>query len=273
MLLFTPLALILNNFIGESASLFIYYLLAIGIPFWIVYAIRKRETDETKFNFKIENKRLIPIIVVATLAFMAGISIPMAGLTSTLIPVPDFLADAFEIEVDIFSFLTIAVSAPILEELIFTGIILCGLLKRYSPIKSVLIYSLLFGIVHLNPWQFFTAFSLGLFMGWVYYKTRSLSLSIIIHFVNNFTIFLVQFIDEKFSDIDQTTIGEMTFMESYGGVENFVLITIGGIAVFALMIHFLRKEFKTPKNHFPFSFPCGESPEGERGFTNQDERK
>ena len=244
MLVFSPLML-LENFIGKSASFFIYYLFALGVSLGIAYTIRERKTGETNFNFRIENKRIIPIVVVATLAFIAGISIPMAGLTTTLIPIPDFLADTFRMDVNIFSFLFIAVSAPILEELIFTGIILCGLLKRYSPVKAILTYSLLFGIVHLNPWQFFTAFFIGFFIGWVYYKTRSLSLTIIIHFVNNFAVFFVVFIYDKVLGIDQSTIQEMTFMESYGGVANFALITVGGIAIFMLCIWLLRKEFES----------------------------
>ena len=42
-----------------------------------------------------------------------------------------------------------------------------------------------FGFFHLNPWQFIPAFALGLFMGWVYYRTRSLMTTIFIHFVAN----------------------------------------------------------------------------------------
>jgi membrane protease YdiL (CAAX protease family) len=42
----------------------------------------------------------------------------------------------------VYSFITIVIAAPILEELIFRGIILNGLLKA-TPLKSIIISSLL----------------------------------------------------------------------------------------------------------------------------------
>ncbi|MBC6607742.1 CPBP family intramembrane metalloprotease [Hymenobacter sp. BT188] len=83
------------------------------------------------------------------------------------------------------SFFVICVSAPILEELLFRGLLLPGLLKNYSPRKAILQSSLLFGIIHLNPAQVVSAFLLGLFLGWLYYRTQSLAACIVVHFLNN----------------------------------------------------------------------------------------
>ena len=80
---------------------------------------------------------------------------------------------------------TVVVAAPVLEELLLRGIILDGLLKIYSPKKAIIWSALFFGFFHLNPWQFIPAFALGLFMGWIYYRTRSLMTTIFIHFVAN----------------------------------------------------------------------------------------
>lgn len=44
------------------------------------------------------------------------------------------------------------IAAPVLEELIFRGMMLEGLLKKYSPVTSIIISSILFGVAHLNPW-------------------------------------------------------------------------------------------------------------------------
>ena len=48
-------------------------------------------------------------------------------------------------------FIALVIAAPILEELIFRGIMLDGLLRIYSPTKAVIVSSLLFGLIHLNP--------------------------------------------------------------------------------------------------------------------------
>jgi len=242
-ILFIPLIIILSLFIDEDVSMLIYYLLAVGIPFWIVYFIRKRKTGISTFNCRIENKRVVPYIIIATIALPFGIIDPVVNL----IPMPEIFKDIFVFNPNLCTFLAIVIAAPVLEELIFRGVMLDGLLKRYSPVKALLVSSILFGFVHLNPWQFVGAFLIGVFIGWVYYHTRSLSLAIIIHAVYNFVSFLIIFIGEKFYGLDCATMNKMTFAESYGCLTNFVFITVGAILVFVTSVCFLRKEFKKMK--------------------------
>jgi membrane protease YdiL (CAAX protease family) len=45
--------------------------------------------------------------------------------------------------------------------------------------------SMLFGVVHLNPWQFVSASALGLMFAWWYARTRSLVPSLIGHALAN----------------------------------------------------------------------------------------
>lgn len=238
MLLLSPVNIILKRLIGEEASFFIYYLLAIGIPFWIVYSIRKNKTGNS-FILAIENKRVIPFIIVGTIALFVGID-PIGDL----IPMPESIKEVFlniGHQTGIFTFLAMVIAAPILEELIFRGIILEGLLKNYSPIKSILISSFLFGIVHLNPWQFVTGLLFGIFCGWVYYRSRSLSLSIIIHASANLSGFLMRY----FVDVDSMM--DETLLEMYGGLTNLILAIVGAIIIFSICIFYMNKEFNKQK--------------------------
>jgi hypothetical protein len=236
MLLLSPVNLVLNKLIGKEASMLIYYLLAIGIPFWIVYSIRKSKTNYNSFNLTIENARIIPLVIVGTIALLFGIISPIGNL----IPMPESIKKAlmdFGSQTGIFAFFLMVIAAPILEELIFRGIILDGLLKKYSSTKSILISSLLFGLVHLNPWQFVTGLIIGIFSGWVYYRTRSLSFSIIIHAAANLSGFLMRY----FIDIDSSM--DDTLVEMYGGLTNLIIAIIGSIIIVAVCVHLLRKEF------------------------------
>ena len=235
MLLTSPLNIILGKFIDKEAALLIYYLLAVGIPFWIVHSIRKRKTSTKAYNFAIENKRIIPFVIIASVALLFGVISPI----SDLIPMPEFFKKALvelASQKGFFTFLYMVIAAPVLEELIFRGIMLDGLLKKYSPIKAILISSFLFGLVHLNPWQFIAGLFLGVFMGWIYYKTKSLSFTIIIHAAVNFSGYLTKF----FSD---TSSMDKTLVESYGGVLNLVLVIVGCISIFAISTYYLWKEF------------------------------
>ena len=78
-----------------------------------------------------------------------------------------------------------AVVAPVLEELLFRGVVLGGLLRNQRPWVAIGQSALLFGLIHFNPAQSVSAAGLGLLLGWLYYRTRSLGLCIVLHAINN----------------------------------------------------------------------------------------
>jgi len=76
--------------------------------------------------------------------------------------------------------------APILEEILFRGILQKGLInKGILHIRAIFLSSFIFGVVHANPWQFISASILGVILGWVYHKTKTLLLPILLHAFNN----------------------------------------------------------------------------------------
>jgi hypothetical protein len=92
------------------------------------------------------------------------------------------------------SFLLAAIFAPIFEEWLCRGMVLRGLLTKMKPGWAIVVSALFFAVIHMNPWQALNAFIIGVVMGYVYYKTGSLVLTMIIHFVNNGTaVILSQF--------------------------------------------------------------------------------
>lgn len=95
------------------------------------------------------------------------------------------------------SFLVTALMAPFFEEWLCRGMILRGLLagRKMKPVWAIVISALFFALIHMNPWQALNAFILGLLMGWIYYRTGSLWLTMLIHFVNNGTAVILGQID------------------------------------------------------------------------------
>lgn len=73
------------------------------------------------------------------------------------------------------------IAAPMLEEMLFRGIILRSFLLQYSRTASILGSAALFGLAHLNVYQFITAFIVGVVAGWLYERTRSLWPCILLH--------------------------------------------------------------------------------------------
>lgn len=85
-----------------------------------------------------------------------------------------------------FGFLTIALLAPILEEMLFRGAIEGRLLQQWTnPWIGIMVSSLIFGVIHMNPAQIPFAFLMGMMFGWLYYRTGSLLPGIVGHVLNN----------------------------------------------------------------------------------------
>ena len=126
-------------------------------------------------------------LLVSLMTLAAGyISDPVV----TLLPeMPEFLEQALESMVSgnvLINLLCVSVFAPFFEEWLCRGMVLRGLLARnVKPVWAILFSAFFFAFIHFNPWQAIPAFMLGCLFGYVYYKTRSLSLTMLMHCVNN----------------------------------------------------------------------------------------
>lgn len=190
---------------GKPAGIFLGYTIPFGLIVWL--AIRNKKY----FNYNSLLKRDSPVIYLILL-----LAIPALGILSepivSVIPMSDTWKELLSslVSTDFLSFITIAIAAPVLEEILFRGIILDGFLKRYSPAKAIIVSSFLFGIVHLNPWQFIAAFIAGLAIGWIYWKTKSLLLCIFMHFVNNALSFYMMTLGFGWDDTTKDLVGSNT---------------------------------------------------------------
>jgi uncharacterized protein len=81
--------------------------------------------------------------------------------------------------------------APVLEEMLFRGVILRGFLKRYPRWQAIAGSALLFGLAHLNLYQFFVGLVLGLLSGWLYERSRSLWPCIVLHGAYNSALWVM----------------------------------------------------------------------------------
>ncbi len=89
-------------------------------------------------------------------------------------------------------FIASCVVAPVIEEILFRGIILRSFLNQYDPKKAIIWSAIIFAIAHLNLYQLPVAFVGGCMIGWIYYRTKSLWLCILAHAFHN-TIMTFQY--------------------------------------------------------------------------------
>lgn len=87
--------------------------------------------------------------------------------------------------------LAVCVVAPLLEEMLFRGIVLRGFLQRYPRWQAIFMSALLFGAAHMNIYQFLVGLVMGTVLGWLYERTRSLIPCIALHAAYNITTLLL----------------------------------------------------------------------------------
>ena len=72
---------------------------------------------------------------------------------------------------------------PVAEEILYRGLILKQFLKQYPPTKAILLSSLIFSFAHLNHEDFAALFVMGIVLGIIYYKSNSILVSSISHYI------------------------------------------------------------------------------------------
>lgn len=161
------------------------------IEVFILNKVFGRRTNELNTFKKVNKKTIFHITLVLTIfrllydAFILPIILRIPE-SDTLIQAEQNLNSSF-----IYLILSVCIIAPIIEEVIFRGIILNGMLKRYNPSTAIIISSLLFALIHGNLHQEINAFLLALIIGCIYYKTHSLYLTIYCHFFNTTASFIL----------------------------------------------------------------------------------
>lgn len=232
--------------VGDEAATAVYYTSAFGLSFFIAHSLRKRHQLVSRYNFSMTSWRLVVPLYFGTLTLLVGVIGPLTAL----IPMPESIEKLMRVTVGqtgVFAFLLFVVIAPLMEELIFRGVMLDGLLRRYRPVTAILVSSVIFGLAHLNPWQFVTAFVLGCFMGWVYLRSGSLAGCVLIHMSANFSGYLLRLYfalnAEAFAKVGTRGDGGVTVLGT-------IAFNAAWLTVFLASVYWLRREFDA-RRHLP----------------------
>ena len=180
---------IVNFSFGEHpATLAIVNLIAIGLL--LMWGLKKAKAS-FKEVFSFVPMRMSLFLPMSLTIIGVGILLSeLDNLLRTVLPMPAVIADFY---MNLFlgqkslwgSFVLVVVIAPLTEELLFRGFILRGFLSHYTMRKAVLASAILFGIFHLNPWQFLGAAIMGVLFAWLFVRTRSLLPCFFGHALNN----------------------------------------------------------------------------------------
>jgi membrane protease YdiL (CAAX protease family) len=118
------------------------------------------------------------------------------------LPLSDWEALAFErmAEPSIVMLTAVCVLAPVLEEMLFRGVILRAFLQLYPRGLAIGGSALIFGFAHMNIYQFVVGVGIGAVSGWLYERTRSLLPCITLHAAFNGLVTLLALLDTESLD-------------------------------------------------------------------------
>lgn len=171
-------------------------LLGVGSTVFILWFGFRNTGNPLKTVFPL--KKFPALLVLPVITFFIGIHHLLNIVNSQvdrLIPPPPWFWELFNkiFENDygfLGAFMKVVIIAPIVEELIFRGVIMHGLMRNYSRGTAIFFSGLLFALFHLNPWQFPATFILGLLLGWLMIRTRNILMAIAGHALNNLLVLL-----------------------------------------------------------------------------------
>lgn len=140
------------------------------------------------------NTRPLSVIFWCIIAAVGTIA-PSLWLQSVLDFLPDFAGEELlDFIQHRWGYLVVCILAPLAEEVIFRGAVLRTMLEHWEGSKrwtAIIISALLFGLAHMNPAQIPHAFLMGVLLGWLYERSRSLIPCVVLHCANNTIAYLM----------------------------------------------------------------------------------
>lgn len=145
--------------------------------------------------------------------------------------------NAFEASFVVF---IVAVVPSICEEVLFRGFVQKSFEQKFKPYFSIFITSLFFGLYHFNPYGLIALISLGFYFGYAAYKSDSIIIPMILHFLNNFLAviaFLVLGSEEMMG----------TNVKHDGSILPQLIVFVVSTLFFALFIFYVNNKFYKTK--------------------------
>lgn len=182
----------LTNYINNNTLLIIVIILVIFLP--ILYLGFKKYKKNNKL--KLNN---VTMIILLGMSISLIYNISMYNLNNIFHFTNQFKISKLSIIVQIISS---GIIGPILEEILFRGIVYNKLKEFNPPMKSIIIATLIFSLMHTNFVNMIYAFIISFMLIYVYEKYKTLKAPILLHITSNITIILFIYVLVKNSFIN-----------------------------------------------------------------------
>lgn len=170
--------------------------LATLLLFWIVFLIRRKKFTKEVCIRKFPVKGILPIAVIAA-CFNVVTSVIVTYFPWPQSWMDSYAASSSSIDGSLMSWLAAVLMAPVLEEIVFRGLVYTRLKKGMPVIAAGIVTSILFGIAHGTIiWAIYT-FIFSLVLIWVFEMFQSLAACITLHMAYNLSGMALSLIPEE----------------------------------------------------------------------------
>ncbi len=198
------------EYLPEGDVQFINYLaLFVGQGFMMIPLLLFLTARKEPLLDRLRIKNISWPVVSSTVIFSVGLIIwvdEFDRLASLIFTPPDFMNemgvllqfDSFGMA--LFIIFGIVILAPFGEEILFRGFLQKFLEEHWQDVtRAVLVTSLFFALIHLNPFWLIQIYILGVMLGYLAWKTGSIWAGFILHVMNNFLALMFTNYDESLS--------------------------------------------------------------------------
>lgn len=141
-----------------------------------------------------------------------------------------------------FVFFLVAVIPAVSEEVMFRGYVQKSFELKMTPFKAALITAVFFGLYHFNPYGIIPLILLGLFFGYAAYKTNSIVVPMVLHFLNNFIAVALFYIVGD-DELIETKVQPSSDLGSY------ISAFLGLCLLFAGLIYLINRFYERRKDY------------------------
>jgi len=189
-------------------GLLVTEIILVALP---AYLLAKRLKYNIKTTFRLNKPKITSTLIIIPLAIAGFILImQLQHIFSATLEIPQEYLSQFQLILDdIYSlgFLgglaIIALLPAVCEEFLFRGYILDGLKRKIGPFYAIIITGILFGAFHLDPYRLVPASILGIFFGFLVWRSESIFIGMLAHFINNALSFSLNSFYEKYTVIEK----------------------------------------------------------------------
>ncbi|WP_370773970.1 lysostaphin resistance A-like protein [Clostridium sp.] len=170
------------NYAGIAIS---FYLIGFPVFYLMIKNLPEEEKRESKTLgvFEVIKICFMSYSIVYIVNFLTNILMMLIAVIKGS-EVTNPLVNMLEGSNWIWSLIFAGILSPIIEEMMFRGVML-NKLRRYGDKVAIITTAILFGLFHANFSQFFYAVALGMIFAYVALKTGTIKYSIILHIVVN----------------------------------------------------------------------------------------